>query len=136
VSDVFEGTVSGLQQRIEPSRTPPTTVWNFRLERHGLGDVPLPRIAIEMRGSRMSGTVANGDVVRITGRPGADGILYPRHIENLSSRSIVSAHGAGPNVLTGIVTVVVLLVILAVGLAVSWTVAFTFLAGHPPSYMH
>jgi hypothetical protein len=129
LSDIFEGTVSGLQQRIEPTRTPPPiTVWNFRLERHGPGDVPLPRVAVEMRGRRMSGAIANGDVVRITGRPGADGILLPRHVENLSSRSTVSAHGAGPNVLGGIPRVILLLVILAL-LA---TVAFTALTGFPP----
>lgn len=88
MQETLEGTVSGMQQRVEPRAGGPVLVWNFRLERFAPGREPLPRVSVEMRGRTFSGSIANGDVVRVLGRADA-GTVRVRRAENLTSRATV-----------------------------------------------
>jgi hypothetical protein len=97
---MVQGQVSGLQQRYEPRvRLPTVSVWDFRLERRGEHDEPLPRVAVQMRGTRFDGCIGNGDVIEISGRWRAGTTLRPRRVLNRSTNAYVRARGAtGRNV--------------------------------------
>ena len=57
-SNVFRGIVSGLQQRVEFVRSVSHFVWDFRLERRDDKGEPLPRVAVQMRGRTLKGSIA------------------------------------------------------------------------------
>lgn len=95
---MVKGVVSGVQQRYEPAWG--MLVWTFRIERAGPDGSPLPRVAVEMRGRSIGGSVANGDWVEIATRtPWQSGMtLKPKTVKNLSSNSVVEANTSNRSV--------------------------------------
>ena len=121
------GQVSGFQQRYEPTRAGSVTVWDFRIDRHDGDGKPLPRVAAEMRGMRIEGGLSIGDWVETDSkwRPGKT--LQLRNIKNLSTNSVVEAHGAGkPGRVFGRIGKTIFIL---VWLAIASTVVLT-IAGH------
>ena len=92
----LNGVVSGLQQRFEPTRAGQVVVWNFRLERHDAAGKPMPRVAVEMRGRRFSGSINNGDIVELDGSPNRDGLVCVWWVRNRTSNVRVTVDPGWP----------------------------------------
>jgi hypothetical protein len=79
------GSVAALRQRIESHRRLPTSqIVNFRLERYDSRGNRLQPIPVEMRGITISGHVADGERVHVTGRF-HEGTLYAKKVDNLTT---------------------------------------------------
>ncbi|MGW6838824.1 hypothetical protein ACWGCI_36220 [Streptomyces sp. NPDC054949] len=63
-------------------------VWHFRLTRHDAAGNALQPIPVEMRGLSFSGSVSNGDEVRLSGR-WRDGTLSTNEFRNLTTHARV-----------------------------------------------
>ncbi|MGW9374129.1 hypothetical protein ACWGVR_29465 [Streptomyces xanthophaeus] len=63
-------------------------VWHFRLKRHDADGNALQPIPVEMRALSFSGSVSNGDQVRISGR-WRDGTLRADELRNLTTHARV-----------------------------------------------
>lgn len=93
------GRVSAFQERLERPHTHeafrPVIIWSFRLERQDEQGQPLPRVAVEMRGTTYSGTIAPGDWVRVDQDWEPGSTLRTHRLTNLTTNSTVIAKGAG-----------------------------------------
>jgi hypothetical protein len=102
--DVYQGRVSGFVPRVESPviRKRTTIVWDFRIERQTPDGKPLPRVAVEMRAKYFTGgSVNNGDIVIINGRPGRNGLVTVDQVKNLTSGSTVVAHKYNASLVIG-----------------------------------
>ena len=64
----FTGVVRDLQYRGERwGEHSETAIWNLRIERYDAGGNRLAPVPVEMRGDSFSGSVINGDVIRVKG---------------------------------------------------------------------
>lgn len=94
---MVRGTVSGFTPRYEQIPTgrmmQTVTIWDFRLERLAPDGTPLPRVAVEMRGTSMSGNIANGDVVEVDSDAPPGQLLRVSAVRNVTSGAVVSARG-------------------------------------------
>ncbi|MEU0396536.1 hypothetical protein ABZ208_27875 [Streptomyces sp. NPDC006208] len=91
----YQGRVSGFMPRTESGvfRKRQTLVWDFRLERHGDGGRPLPRVAVQMRAKfYRGGAINNGDVVQVSGRQRRNGLIVVDSVRNLTSGTVIRAH--------------------------------------------
>lgn len=59
-------------------------VWSFRIERYDPSGDRLAPVPVEMRGTSFSGTVSNGDEVRVNGR-WSQGTLRIHELDNLTT---------------------------------------------------
>jgi hypothetical protein len=109
---VFRGIVSVLQQRTEIAQRVSYFVWDFRLERRDDKGEPLPRVAVQMRGRTLKGSIANGDHVEVSGRP-TDGVLVTNRVRNLTTNSIVVAQSVGSGLLSKLFSILVVVIFLA-----------------------
>jgi len=95
--DLIRGTVSGFRERYEQpqmaDRYRPLIVWGFRLERSDSAGNPLPRAAVEMRGTRFQGSISDGDVVEIDQAYRRGVLVTASTVRNLTSGSTVVATG-------------------------------------------
>lgn len=93
------GRVSAFQERFERPHSHeafrPVIVWDFRLERQDDQGQPLPRVAVEMKGTTYTGTVTQGDWVRIDQEWEPGTTLRTDRLTNLTTNSTVIARGAG-----------------------------------------
>jgi hypothetical protein len=65
-------------------------VWHFRIERHDASGNRLAPVPVEMRGLSFSGTVSNGDEVRVNGR-WRKGTLRVERLDDLTTGAQVRA---------------------------------------------
>jgi hypothetical protein len=124
------GQVSEFQERYERAALDhtPIMVWSFRLERQDDRGQPLPRVAVEIRGTAFDGTLASGDWVRIdeNWQPGTT--LQPRQVTNLSTNSVVHAKGAGPGSNAGKIVALVIFAIFFLSILI-WIIVGTASSG-------
>ncbi len=66
------------------------TVWNFRIDRHDASGNRLAPVPVEMRGYSFSGSVSNGDEIRVKGR-WKSGTLHVEELDNLTTGAEVRA---------------------------------------------
>jgi hypothetical protein len=98
---MIKGQVSGFQTRFESGgRGPGLTVWSFRLDRLDKEGKPLPRVAVEMRGTSFEGAINQGDWVELDQdwKPGTT--LHPKQVTNLTTNATVSSKGAAVKALS------------------------------------
>lgn len=115
----YQGRVSGFAPRTESSvfRKRITLVWDFRLERAGADNRPLPRLAAQMRGKYFrGGSISNGDVIELAGRQRHNGLVEVRTVKNLSTGTVIRAHNYNASVF--LVYFVVILVFVAIAYAI------------------
>lgn len=67
------------------------TIWSFRLVRYDAAGNRLDPIAVELRGLGITGSIAEGDRVEVMGKPPKDAPLQVKTVNNLSTKSRVSA---------------------------------------------
>jgi hypothetical protein len=97
----------------------PMTVLDFRIERHDAEGNRLAPVPVQMRGQSFSGSVNNGDEIRVTKGTWRQGTLRVESLANLTTGASVQA---GRQRGWAIVTVVVLVVLAAVGAAIFFAV--------------
>ncbi len=85
------------------------TVLTFRLRRIGPDGRLLPPVAVEMRGSVLSGMVADGDLIQLPGAAPHGGALQLSTVSNLTTRSEVVARR--PRASTTVTVIVGVLII-------------------------
>jgi hypothetical protein len=88
------GTVGGFQVRNEPYGQASKTVWTFRIERFDAEGNRLPPVPVEMKATKLSGFVTDGDrvSVNISGwKPGK--LLSPKSFYNETTQSEVKVEG-------------------------------------------
>jgi hypothetical protein len=89
------GTVSSMHQRTEMHRRLPTSqIVNFRLERYDGRGNRLQPVPVEMRGITVTGHVAEGERVQLSGKF-FNGILYAKRLTNLTTGGALSTQAAG-----------------------------------------
>lgn len=96
-------------------------IWNFRVERYDANGNALQQIPVEMRGLSFSGSVSNGDQVRLRGR-WRDRTLRAEELENLTTHARVRAKAyRGLRILAGVLIAIIGLAVLIgiVSLAIS-----------------
>jgi hypothetical protein len=116
---VIKGQVSGFQTRFESAgRGPGTTVWSFRLDRHDKEGKPLPRVAVEMRGTSFDGAINQGDWVELDQdwKPGTT--LRAKRLTNLTTNAVVSSKGAAIKAFSKALVVVFFVVFLVVAFVI------------------
>jgi hypothetical protein len=86
----FTGVVRDLQQRDEVAVNEKMKVWSFRIERHDASGNRLAPVPVEMWGLSFSGSVSNGDDVRVEGR-WRGGTLRVEDLDNLTTGAEVRA---------------------------------------------
>jgi hypothetical protein len=89
------GTVASMRQRAEMHRRLPSAqVINFRLERYDDRGNRLQPVPVEMRGMTITGYIAEGERVRLSGRF-HNGTLYTKQVDNLTTGGGVSTQTTG-----------------------------------------
>lgn len=83
------GECRGVTQQMEGGGNNNIQVLSFRVERYDGDGNRLPPVPVEMRGARVSGSVREGDHVEIRARLRGDGVMRPRALRNLTTRSKV-----------------------------------------------
>jgi hypothetical protein len=86
----FTGVVRELQRDEPISDSSRERVWHFRIERHDASGNRLAPVPVEMRGLSFSGTVSNGDAVRVTGK-WRRGTLQVEELDDLTTGAHVRA---------------------------------------------
>lgn len=122
----FRGNVSGFRPRTEQAGRGYVTIWDFRIERFDPQGRPLPRVPVEMRGTRFDGAINEGDLVEVDGEWREGQTLHTGHVKNLTTAADVHAHGGGGGpvgVLRSLVGLVLTLVFIAVFLIVAYVIA-------------
>ncbi len=108
-------------------------IWNFRVERYDANGNALQQIPVEMRGLSFSGSVSNGDQVRIRGR-WRDRTLRVDELDNLTTHAHVRTKSyRGLRILAGVIIAIIGVGILlaAVSIAIS---ACNDPGGPPPGW--
>lgn len=83
------GECRGVTQQMEGGGNQNIQVLSFRVERYDGDGNRLPPVPVEMRGGRVTGSVREGDHVEIRARLRGDGVMRPRALRNLTTRSKV-----------------------------------------------
>lgn len=89
-SEHLRGCVSSFRQRNELMGQQYGTVWNFRVDSWNVEGRAQPAVAVEMRGFRFTGSVADDDWVEIRGPWKAGDVLPVSSLRNISQNSIVA----------------------------------------------
>jgi hypothetical protein len=89
----FEGKVNGFSTKSEPYGNSTLQIWTFRILRFDekLGN-PLPKIPIEMKGSRFDGFINDEDTVRVKGKWKEGEILKVNELFNVTNNIPVKVH--------------------------------------------
>lgn len=116
---MIRGTVSGFQTRYEQipygQYVRSVTIWDFRLERADPAGTPLPRVAVELRGTSINGSIANGDVVEIDQEAEPGQLVQAEVVRNVTSGAAVSARGGDESRISkGVGLAVLLLVVMII----------------------
>jgi hypothetical protein len=118
----IRGEVSGFQQRSEQVTVGNGTrflyVWDFRIEQKDAAGKPMPRAAVEMRGTSFSGSLANGDMVEIEDSFESGKLLTPGRVRNLTSGIFVKARGESTLRWSKWISILVFLIFVAVAVGV------------------
>ena|SRR5829696_592451 len=88
---IYEGHVSGSQQRWELGQDGQVLVWDFRVERADTEGSPLPRIPVQMRAQQYDGGITEGDWVQVEGTWSEGRTLYVEKVINLTTGAHVRA---------------------------------------------
>jgi hypothetical protein len=96
----IKGEVRKLKTRTETkpygqNRMINVTIWSFLIERYDDNNNPLPPVSAEIRGSKLFGTLDEGDVVEIVGGRKREGTIVTKKIYNLTTKSFVESKKAG-----------------------------------------
>jgi hypothetical protein len=139
------GQVSGFNEstrtrRISMLDREPSTeiVWTFYIETFDRSGNRLDPVPVNMTGKVSSGRLRDGDVVGVPRREmrGRGGLLTPRRIYNLRTRTVVELDKKGKSA-GQIVAITIGLAVLTVWVvAVATTVIYMMVAGHPPPWLH
>jgi len=109
-SATVQGQVRGIQQRTETyGDAGGEQIWTFRIERYDEAGNRLPPVPVQMRGARFSGSLHEGDEVRVTGR-WKDGTLVTDRVQNLTTHA-----GFSKRSLRGAFIAFLIVVVLIVG---------------------
>ncbi len=132
--DHFTGVVRDFQARREQwGNGGEEEIWHFRIERHDASGNALKLIPVEMRGLSFSGSVSNGDEVRLHGR-WRDGTLRADELTNLTTHARVRAK-AYRSLRVLAVVLAVLIGLFVIGMFVSVGIsACTDTGGPPPGW--
>ena len=93
------GQVTGFHERVEEERHwwqyfgKIVNVWSFRIERFDEAGNRLPPIQIEMRGSRFTGSIDEGDKVEIQGKWQEGKVMQVKEVTNLTTGVTIKAKG-------------------------------------------
>lgn len=114
----YTGRVSGYTPRTEGGvfRKRQTLVWDFRLERHDPAGRPLHRVAVELRAKYYrGGSISNGDIVEMWGRPSRNGVVVVNSVKNLTAGTTIRAHNWNASVAFAYLTALLVFAALVVG---------------------
>jgi hypothetical protein len=105
----FSGVVRDLRHRDHDDAGMPMTVVDFRIERHDASGNRLAPVPVQMRGQSFSGSVNNGDEIRVNKAEWRHGTLRVTALHNLSTGASVRAgRHRGWTIVTWLFTVVFL----------------------------
>jgi hypothetical protein len=134
---MIKGVVSGFQPRSEQIGTGSGTrmliVWDFRIERKDSTGQPMPRVAVEMRGTSFIGSISNGDVVEVNAAFSPGQVVEARQVRNLTSGAMVTAKGEELMRLSRLVHFVIVVPLFIAAVVFIVFVASVIFGGHPPS---
>ncbi|MFE2297913.1 hypothetical protein ACFXAW_06930 [Streptomyces sp. NPDC059445] len=111
----FTGVVRDFQaQREQWSNGGSEAIWHFRLARHDASGNALQPVPVEMRGLSFSGSVSNGDEVRISGR-WRDGTLHADELMNLTTHARVHNKTYRVQLIAARVFIIAIALVIAIG---------------------